>query len=193
QGTSPADGRLRVGFRQRLLPGLGRAHVVHGQVGGDPADPGAEGPRQVEPAEGLMCAQEGLLDDVVRHVMAADDANGGGVDPTLVALHDLVEGKKVPVACPSQEVGLGGIQGAACVQSGRHVHRPLRYAPGGGPIPAGAGRPKGRPRDAYSRTLMTTRRFWARCSRVLLSTMGLVSPYEMTSIRLRAMPCWSCM
>jgi hypothetical protein len=69
-----------VRFRQRFFPGLGRADVVHGQVGRDAADPGPERPREVETAQGLVRAQEGLLDHVVGHVVAADDADGGGAD-----------------------------------------------------------------------------------------------------------------
>lgn len=44
--------------------------------------------------------------------------------------------------------------------------------PGMGPA---ASRPDP-PEASYSRTLMTTRRFWARLSRVLLSWTGLASP-----------------
>ena len=110
QGAAPGDRRLGVRLGQRLLAGLRRAHVVHGQVGRDAADPGPEGPGQVEAAEGLVRAQEGLLDHVVGHVVAADDAHGRGVDPPLVALHDLLEGKEVPVPCPGQKVGLGGVR-----------------------------------------------------------------------------------
>ena len=54
---------------------------------------GPNGPGEVEAVQGLVRAQEGLLDHVVGHVVAADDADGRAVDAALVALHDLLEGK----------------------------------------------------------------------------------------------------
>lgn len=53
-------------------------------------------------------------------------------------------------------------------------------AEGGGT--AGAARAPRRPERNYSRTRMTTRRFCARPSRVLLSPTGCEEPKEMTDI-----------
>ncbi len=45
--------------------------------------------------------------------------------------------------------------------------------------------------DDYCRTTRTTRRFWARPSRVLLSATGSDSPYEIDSMRKSGMPCFA--
>ena len=121
---------------------------------------GPNGPRQVEAVQGLVGAQEGLLDHVVGHVVAAHDAEGRAVDPPLVALHDLLEGKEVPLPCLGQEVGLGGVrrrragrspglQGAASRPIGKARPSPSTIRPGGRPYSGrerrkGCGR--GRPR-----------------------------------------------
>jgi len=94
-------------FQQPLFARLRGPDVVHGQVGRDAADPGTERPREVEPVQGLVRAQEGLLHHVIRDVVAAHDADGGGVHASLVARHDLFEGKQVPRAGPCQHQRLG--------------------------------------------------------------------------------------
>ena len=86
-----------------------RADVVDGEVGRDPADPGPERPGQVERVEGLVGTDEGLLGDVVRHLVAAHDAQGRAVHAPLVALDDLLERKEVPPPGLGQEVGLARI------------------------------------------------------------------------------------
>jgi hypothetical protein len=101
--------RLTVAFGKRLLPGLRRPDVVDRQVGGDPADPRPERPREVEAPEGLIRADERLLGHVVGHLVPADDPEGHAVDPPLVSLDDLLEGKQVSPSSLGQEVGLDRI------------------------------------------------------------------------------------
>ena len=70
---------------------------------------GPNGRARSKRSSGLVGPQEGLLGHVVGHVVAAHDAQGGAVDPPLVAPDDLLEGKEVPPPGPGQEVGLCGV------------------------------------------------------------------------------------
>ena len=176
-----------VAFGQLLLPPLGRAHLVDGQVGCDAADPGSEGPAEVEGRQSLPRAQEGFLGHVVGHVVSSHDAQGHRVDPSLVALHHLFERKEVAPQGLPEEAGFRKIDGR---RRQREASSPKRYARARRLIPGRAigceeeGRraealspdPPGCPERPYSRTLITTRRFCARPSFDLLSATGFVSP-----------------
>src|SRR5262245_15961894 len=107
QGVSRGAGRLEVAFGKLLLAArLGGAEMVHGQVGGDLANPRPERPSEVEAVERLVCLEEGLLRDVVRHVVSLDDPAGDRVDPPLVAFHDLLESEQVPATGLPEKVRL---------------------------------------------------------------------------------------
>ena len=103
--SGPGSGRLRLGvpLGQALLAGARRAHVVDGEVGRDPADPGAERPPQLESVERAPGAQERLLGDVVGQVVGAHDPQGHAVHPALVEPHDLLEGARVSPPRPGDQ------------------------------------------------------------------------------------------
>ena len=88
-----------------------------------------------------------------------------GVDAPLVAPDDLLEGEEVPPrAFPRRSASAGSRTDSA-------ARRTVSMGDtNGGPA---VFRPPERKR-AYSRTLITTRRFWARSSFVLLSATGFV-------------------
>jgi hypothetical protein len=109
---------------QALLPGARRAHVVDGEVRGDPADPGPERPGEVEAVEGPPGPHERLLGHVVRHVVGAHDPEGHPVHAALVAPHDLLEGRDIPLPRAGEEEQL--VRPCAGLRGMRRVTHHLR-------------------------------------------------------------------
>ena len=89
-------------------------------------------------AQGLECADEGVLDDLLGIVMgAAEELAGVGVQPSLVALVDRGECAVVAGADQIDELLVGGgAVGGRVEQDRRHA---IQRAPRGAPLPATPG------------------------------------------------------
>ena len=136
---------------------------------------------EVEARQGAVGPDEGVLHHVVRHVVSADHPESHPVHPALVTPDDLLESGQVSPLGAGQEARLVLAFGPHASPHTRRGLMASTYDTGeGGPVfqgnPRGGRDRPGVVRHDYSRILITTRRFWARCSFVLLSSTGLLGP-----------------
>jgi hypothetical protein len=89
----------------RPLPSPG-LEIVEPGVEGDPAKPRIEGPGGVEPVQGEISLDEGLLGKVVGRLVGAGQAPSEGVDPLLVGPDQALEGVHVSLLGSSDEDGV---------------------------------------------------------------------------------------
>ena len=75
---------------------------------------GPNGPPELEAVERPPGPHERLLGHVVGHVVGAHDPQGHPVDAALVAPHDLLERREVPLPRPGEQERLVPAPGAAC-------------------------------------------------------------------------------